>query len=508
MNEIRHPDHLKSCRICLEKFTQNEKQILITNILKKQFLEFTNIELKLSDEYSIRICLKCKLNLQSFSTLRQEFVQKQQDLTEFVESKQHKSAEKLDMPEVKVKIEPLETAILDTVLSDYEENCYDDEDDGIDGNVKEESLKSDDDLPLSKYSKSKRTQELNEDGVAAIPFEFRLSKKYRRNIPRPFNCEHCSAAFETKKTLENHIMYNHSETISKEEIRRIKKRNREDRMRICPTCGLRVDQLNKHIKQFHQHIKRYFCDNCHYSAFKRFDMISHVLKHRKHVDKSFTCSACGTGFTRKCGLRQHLRDFHSNRGPFICNYCNKEFNTNTLMRKHIKWIHEDGSKTRCPDCDKEISALCLKKHLLRDPEALDQKFTCSECLKEFTNKRCLTYHQTTHQGRSFICEYPDCGKSYTSLNQLHSHQKRHTDQKHLSCPFEGCNKEYFKQQNLRLHIATVHDNSCRKNCPVKACTYSTGAYNYMRDHLFRHTELKADERRQFFLAIKQMNLVQ
>jgi hypothetical protein len=44
MNEIRHPDHLKSCRVCLEKFTQNEKQINITNVLKKQFFDFTNIE--------------------------------------------------------------------------------------------------------------------------------------------------------------------------------------------------------------------------------------------------------------------------------------------------------------------------------------------------------------------------------------------------------------------------------------------------------------------------------
>ena len=44
MNEISHPDHLKSCRICLDKFTQNEKQIFITKIIKQQFFEFTNIE--------------------------------------------------------------------------------------------------------------------------------------------------------------------------------------------------------------------------------------------------------------------------------------------------------------------------------------------------------------------------------------------------------------------------------------------------------------------------------
>jgi hypothetical protein len=51
MTEIKHPDHLKSCRICLEKFTQNEKQITITNSLKKQFFEFTNIEVSQSTKF-------------------------------------------------------------------------------------------------------------------------------------------------------------------------------------------------------------------------------------------------------------------------------------------------------------------------------------------------------------------------------------------------------------------------------------------------------------------------
>ena len=48
MNEIKHPDHLKSCRICLEKFKKKEKQIFLSNIIIKQFLEFTNIEVGLN----------------------------------------------------------------------------------------------------------------------------------------------------------------------------------------------------------------------------------------------------------------------------------------------------------------------------------------------------------------------------------------------------------------------------------------------------------------------------
>ena len=62
------------------------------------------------------MCLKCKLNLQSFSTLRQEFIQKQLDLTKFVENKQHRISEKFDMPEIKVKIDALKTTLLETLM--------------------------------------------------------------------------------------------------------------------------------------------------------------------------------------------------------------------------------------------------------------------------------------------------------------------------------------------------------------------------------------------------------
>lgn len=37
-------DHLSKCRCCFEKFNKNKNQVEITDILKNQFLELTNIE--------------------------------------------------------------------------------------------------------------------------------------------------------------------------------------------------------------------------------------------------------------------------------------------------------------------------------------------------------------------------------------------------------------------------------------------------------------------------------
>ena len=42
--DLRLLDHLTSCRCCFDKFNYNEKHIKITEIIKQQFQELTQIE--------------------------------------------------------------------------------------------------------------------------------------------------------------------------------------------------------------------------------------------------------------------------------------------------------------------------------------------------------------------------------------------------------------------------------------------------------------------------------
>ncbi|KAG5677146.1 hypothetical protein PVAND_006928 [Polypedilum vanderplanki] len=500
MNKSNSSKYLNCCRCCLSKFTKTSKKFEISSIIIEQFFQLTQIQISpITEKHSKHICKTCKKNLQEFNDLRHDYIIKQQQLNENDNSE-------IILQEIKIKIEPIDPNLLE---DNNDDNHFDDDLNWQeDIKAEEESYDEDHENNESEILKNvnNETEALKEDEIPEIPFEFRLKPKQKRKIARNFKCKICSVSHATQKTLENHIMYNHSNTLSRDEILRIKKRNREDRMRICPMCGIKVDQLNRHIKKEHLNIKRYFCDHCPYSSFKRFDISSHVLKHRKKPKKEFMCDICGTEFLRKCSMRQHVRDFHSNKDPFICTICNQKFKTMTLMKKHQKWRHEGGHKVKCPDCDKELAKFCLEKHIMRDPETFDQQFICMECGKEFKNKRCLAYHKQSHNKRDFICEYPDCGKNYATFSQLSTHQKRHTNEKNLKCPYEGCEKAYFKQQNLRIHIASMHA-MYRRKCPVKECEYTTGSYNYMRDHLLRHKELKIEEQRELFVAIKHMNLV-
>ena len=166
----------------------------------------------------------------------------------------------------------------------------------------------------------------------------------------------------------------------------------------------------------------------------------------------------------------------------------------------------DRVKVSCPFCKKEITKEKLEPHMRIDPEDRFNKYVCVECGKDFPNKRCFTYHQTTHQIRDFICDIENCGRAFTALALLRAHQKRHVTTKTQICPFEGCDKSFHKLSILKKHIRIAHEKY-RKKCPVGDCPYETGIFKDMRDHIVRHREIKLELRDSIILNLRELNLL-
>jgi KRAB domain-containing zinc finger protein len=333
-------------------------------------------------------------------------------------------------------------------------------------------------------------------------FTFTPKRKKTPKQQRDYKCETCGVAFIQEITLENHTAKHHPETMSKDEIAAIRKRAIQNRMRICPHCGINTDQLKQHIRNVHLQIKRFFCDHCEYATFKKFNIRSHVLRHSE-LEKRFTCHICGKKFCRKSAFNTHIKDFHE--GKIYKCHCGIEFNSNSKLFKHKKWKHED-SKVPCTYCGKVIMKDGLAEHMRVDPEDRFQNYDCHDCNPpmQFPNKRCLTHHRLIHQERNFICDFPDCQRAYQSLSHLHSHQKWHSNAKSHECPYAECGKTYSKQQGLKIHVATKHQNY-RKKCPVPECTYETGLYQDMRGHVKRHKGL-GDKLDEYVMAVRKLNL--
>ncbi|KAK8158305.1 hypothetical protein BC567DRAFT_266627 [Phyllosticta citribraziliensis] len=57
------------------------------------------------------------------------------------------------------------------------------------------------------------------------------------------------------------------------------------------------------------------------------------------TEKSFMCDICGDGFTRKCALKRHKDNIHSDKRPFSCSNCAQSFIRNDQLLEHSRWYH-------------------------------------------------------------------------------------------------------------------------------------------------------------------------
>ena len=251
----------------------------------------------------------------------------------------------------------------------------------------------------------------------------------------------------------------------------------------CKAC---MEIFNDHRKNHHVlHPVCQLCNHMDHASKVSFALICYVClktfknKYRLadhmniHSDTNpFYCEACEVGFTRRCTLERHIKEYHrESTEAFKCSQCNTHFSSDDNLRRHVKTKHlENAEDFACNLCDRKFKRhdTLLKHeeigHNLRSNVAIlpginDEKqiFQCDICQKVYNQKFTLRRHIESKHAKQNVYQCNICGKGFDRKDVLQVHAQIHNRPvNRIVC--EVCLMEFPSKQLLREHRLETHDN--------------------------------------------------
>ena len=160
------------------------------------------------------------------------------------------------------------------------------------------------------------------------------------NYPDLWLCRYCSQPLGTKASnLGAHLK-------SKHDIIMSEYFSRKHYCSFCPKSFDRSDYRKIHEEAVHLGIKKPWSQS----------VKSKLVYEQNKIDKPFTCSYCGKGFSQKLQMISHSR-IHSGEKPYQCDICFKQFRHASYYSLHKK--RHDPNYTK-PEQPKATCSICAK----------------------------------------------------------------------------------------------------------------------------------------------------
>ncbi|CAH1964656.1 unnamed protein product [Acanthoscelides obtectus] len=324
-------------------------------------------------------------------------------------------------------------------------------------------------------------------------------------------CPQCNMTFIQKKTLDDHIVKNHPDSISSVTFK----------IHNCPKCEFKTvvkvafeNHLLKHPDTASEY-KFSNCEHCDQSFKTKIALHDHILK--KHPSFSETvsskvhaCKKCDFKTTIRKYLSRHLLKHPESSDNYkfsVCPECNMTFRSKMslddhILKKHPKFIEYVTSKIHaCSQCDYRTTVSShLSIHLVKHPETASSfKFVnCVHCDGAFNSKQLLDDHivkkhvEFSSSVTSKIHECRKCSYKTTINSDYNRHILKHPettiDYKFSTCPH--CNAALRNRITLDNHILKKHpefsESVTTQIYKCIQCDFATTFIHHIKKHMLKH----------------------
>ncbi|KAH8332056.1 hypothetical protein KR067_011216 [Drosophila pandora] len=303
------------------------------------------------------------------------------------------------------------------------------------------------------------------DDLAFLHLE--IDSRQSSTLKSPNPCPYCSKTYQSRKTLERHIMRQHKNVASLEA-------DSEDADYEPPK-----ETSTKPVQE-------HKCEHCGKIYHGKYSLRQHLKRdHDVPGDEgttSFTCLECDTQLPRLRLLDEHMVQAH---GGAACVVCSRRYKTRHELKRH-QTKHATERNVPCPhaDCGKRFFTVRhMRNHCKVHTE--QKNFVCESCGYSCRNKETLRVHIRSHTGeRPFGCQV--CDKRFPSHSGLREHMAMHSTERPHVCGV--CGATFSRQKGL-YHHKFLHADTKQFVCKLCGNAYAqaAGLAGHMRKH--RNDEL-------------------